>query len=307
MRETKGVTLISLIITIVILLILLGLTDLILPDDLFNKAKEVNEIVNTEVPNVQGEIDKIEGSLPDITEDESGISSNYPPTLSVSVRNTTSSAAYIMASAQDEDGDLIKVTLKINGKTYTITGSAGNATQMWEISNLSDYTTYTYTVTVTDGFETETKTGSLTTLCAGNITCTATTYCTAATTSTTCSSCGGNKFASNCPGSFSRTAVSNYSCSCGETCGFEIYTCSYCGVKAYSCISYGHSSCIPQGVTTYFGNVHYCGTCKGSGMVYTTFPCVLHGLSYSHYYCTTHNYIGMGSIHTVSCKCGKCT
>ena len=153
MRETKGVTLISLIITIIILLILLGLTDLILPDDLFNKAKEVDEMVNAKLPDLEDE-------LPDITEDENGeISSNYPPTLSVSVNNITTTGVYIMASVQDADGDSLEATLEINGKTYTRTG-ATPLTSLWTISNLTPHTTYPYTVTATDGIKTVKETGS---------------------------------------------------------------------------------------------------------------------------------------------------
>lgn len=65
-KNNRGITIISLIITVIIILILLGLTDLILPDDIFDKADETEEQTSSKIKEAQNEIDNIKGSLPDI-------------------------------------------------------------------------------------------------------------------------------------------------------------------------------------------------------------------------------------------------
>ena len=90
---------------------------------------------------------------------------NTAPTLSVSTSNITTTTANIMASSTDADYDALSATLVINGKTYTSSGAIGTTiTPLWQITGLNPNTIYSYTVTVTDGYETVTKTGRITTL-----------------------------------------------------------------------------------------------------------------------------------------------
>ena len=108
---------------------------------------------------------------------------NTAPTLSVSTSNITTTTANIMASSTDADYDALSATLVINGKTYTSSGAIGTTiTPLWQITGLSPLTTYEYTVTVTDGYETVTKTGSITTLA-----------CTHNYVGSICSVCGDKK------------------------------------------------------------------------------------------------------------------
>ena len=65
-NNKNGITLISLIITIIIMLVLLGLTDVILPDNLFDKADKADNKTNTALKETQNKINSIKESLPDI-------------------------------------------------------------------------------------------------------------------------------------------------------------------------------------------------------------------------------------------------
>jgi len=111
------------------------------------------------------------GAVPDdtdyadyIIEKEFGVeittNRNTAPTLEVTVSDITSTTAKITATGGDVDGDSLQYTLEINGQTY-----GPSTTNSWEVTDLSVGKTYSYTVSVTDGYETVTKTGELTTEC----------------------------------------------------------------------------------------------------------------------------------------------
>jgi len=84
---------------------------------------------------------------------------NNPPVVTVEVKDITESTATIVAIGNDEDGDLLKYTLSINEKVY------GPSTKYtWDITELSEMTTYPYTVKVTDGYDTVEAIGEITTI-----------------------------------------------------------------------------------------------------------------------------------------------
>lgn len=66
----KGVTLISLIATVVVLLVLLVLAELIIPDDIMQKADEAEQYTTILFYNAEDTVNDIKGSLPDINETE---------------------------------------------------------------------------------------------------------------------------------------------------------------------------------------------------------------------------------------------
>jgi len=69
-NNENGITLISLIVTIVILIILLGIVELILPDDLLDKAHSAKNNTSGMITEAQKDINNIKYSLPDIVDTE---------------------------------------------------------------------------------------------------------------------------------------------------------------------------------------------------------------------------------------------
>lgn len=64
-KNEKGITLIALIITVFILLALIGLIDIIVPDDAFNKAEETKSDIQLQVNEQQRIINEV-NSFPDV-------------------------------------------------------------------------------------------------------------------------------------------------------------------------------------------------------------------------------------------------
>ena len=164
----KGITIIALIITIVILLILAAVTiDIIIDGAVTEEAKGVVNKIEDHDNTMAGIKDDVRnlirpGDAPASDEEGGGDSEpteNTAPTLSVAISSITETSATIKATGSDADGDTLNYTLVVNGTTY---GPA--TTKSWTITGLTRNTTYPYTVTVTDGTVTVTKTGSFTTL-----------------------------------------------------------------------------------------------------------------------------------------------
>ena len=186
----KGITIIALSITVVILLILSAVTiDIIIDGTVTEEAKGVVNKIEDHDNTMDGIKDDIRDLIrpedaPPSDEEGGGNSEpteNRAPTLSISTGSIAATTAAIMASSTDTDSDTLQVTLVINGKTYTRSGIAP-LVPYWSISGLSPSTKYNYTVTVTDGYETVTKTGSITTLA-----------CTHNYVGSICSVCGDKK------------------------------------------------------------------------------------------------------------------
>lgn len=71
MKKTneKGITLVSLIITIIIILILLGVTELVISDELFDHAKKAENDTSESIKGLQNEIEEIKSDVPNIVVD----------------------------------------------------------------------------------------------------------------------------------------------------------------------------------------------------------------------------------------------
>jgi len=82
------------------------------------------------------------------------------PTVNVEVSNITSTGATITAVGTDAGGDELQYTLKLNDTIY----EGPSTTNTWNLSNLTDNTTYTYVVEVTDGKYKAAATGEFKTL-----------------------------------------------------------------------------------------------------------------------------------------------
>ena len=90
--------------------------------------------------------------------------SNQKPELTIGANNVAATTATITANGTDGDGDTLMYVLKINGTQYgeTKNGTSGAAVS-WDVTNLSETTTYTYTVEVNDSYDTITKSATFTT------------------------------------------------------------------------------------------------------------------------------------------------
>ena len=90
--------------------------------------------------------------------------SNQKPELTIGASNVAATTATITATGTDGDGDTLMYVLKINGTQYgeIKTGTSGTEVS-WDVTNLSETTTYTYTVEVNDSYDTITKSGTFTT------------------------------------------------------------------------------------------------------------------------------------------------
>ncbi|MCI8621752.1 MAG: hypothetical protein HFJ50_08855, partial [Clostridia bacterium] len=99
---------------------------------------------------------------------------NTPPySLTTDLSSRTTNSLTVRARAYDtEDGNANKnltYTLSLNGQTRTATGTSGNYVTFSAVSGLSEYTTYSWTVTVKDSNNASTsKAGSDRTYCSRN-------------------------------------------------------------------------------------------------------------------------------------------
>lgn len=67
-NNKKGITLVSLIITIVIMFILLGIAAVAIPEGIINDAKNTRNVSEDMINVGQNKIDTLKNSLPDISE-----------------------------------------------------------------------------------------------------------------------------------------------------------------------------------------------------------------------------------------------
>jgi hypothetical protein len=116
---------------------------------------------------------------------------NTPPyNLTTDLSSRTTNSLTVRARAYDNDNpkQTLTYTLSLNGQTRTATGTSGNYVTFSVVSGLSEYTTYSWTVTVTDSKSNPiSATGSDRTYCNGNgLTCSG-----PFTTSQTCPTCKG--------------------------------------------------------------------------------------------------------------------
>ena len=179
-----------------------------------------------------------------------------PVVKSTKVGSKTTNSIVVEATATDENND--KLTYQLYTSTLANSGFSLKATSVAAVSgtqvtltasSLSDYTTYYYYVTVTDGIYTATSnTSSVRTYCPVT-----TYYCNGGTISTkSCSTCGGNSYYYLCP-----------------RCEFEMF--------------YDHQDCWRCGFPWHMLEQVQCSSCSGTGTITTTTACS-HGSISAHYY-----------------------
>lgn len=165
MKKTneKGITIISLIITVIVLILLAIVTvNLIIDGSLKEKASGVVDGINNHDKEMAGIKDDVRNIIKPGEFEEK----NTPPTIIANVKDVTASTATIVAEGSDEDGDILYYTLTINGKSSEeSTAPDGGNTISWTIEKLKAHTEYEYTVAVTDkkAEEPTTTTGKFTT------------------------------------------------------------------------------------------------------------------------------------------------
>ena len=71
MKKTNagGITLISLIITILVIMILIGVTEVVISDELFDHAKKLENDTSKSMKSLQNEIEEIKSDVPNIVTD----------------------------------------------------------------------------------------------------------------------------------------------------------------------------------------------------------------------------------------------
>lgn len=159
--NNKGITLIALIITIILLTILTGVTVEVVDKNLINKARKVVDDANNKYESDQNilknTVNDWEGT--ESTSTKSNTSSiNNAPTLTVTVKDITATTAQIVAVGVDKDGDTLNYEVSVNNQKYgpSLIGT-------FDIKSLNENTTYHYIATVTDGIDSTTVEGEFTT------------------------------------------------------------------------------------------------------------------------------------------------
>lgn len=338
MKKNQGITLIALIITIIILLILAGIIiDIAIDGKLFDKAQETVKDTNDKLGKDKNRIDGIINEWDDLEVGISGNTSgnetedtppaNIGPVISkVALQSKTTNTITISSKATDENGDNLTYTLYTstsqNG-TYTkktTTSGTQNTTVTLSATSLSNYTTYWWYVTVSDGEETVTSSKQSTrTYCPGTgQTCT-TTSC-SGTQAITCTTCNGNKIVTaTCPGS------TFGSC---DYCGGIGGICGWCGgilntgitvrVNGETCENCGYSksqdgimlSCDEHALVAYLIDCEECGFRNFVEIAggYGAHECPNCDRICAHGYLNAHEYsakcetcAGVGTINTPPC------
>ena len=228
-----------------------------------------------------------------------------PSVPTVTFNSKTTNSINISAKATDNDGDNLTYKLYVStaqnsGFTEKATSSATSETQVTlQATGLSQYTTYYYYVTVTDGKETETSTTSYQkTYCPGTgLTCNG-----PFSTTTTCSKCNGaGTGICNTPYKMYRKRRTNRDkatpCyACGIIMTDDMYVldgyCPNCG-RVYQYLgnnAWYHSYCCTDATASRFtcdNTSAQCSNCNGTGQVTTNISCS-HGKTSTHSYCS-HN------------------
>ena len=245
---------------------------------------------------------------------EEGSTNTAPAIITNELNGKTTTSFTINANATDTDGDSLTYKLYTstseNG-TYTLAETSAVTPQNTQVTlsktGLTQYTTYWWYITVTDGTETTTSgKQSVKTYCPGPVTttCTKGYKCTnISTSSKTCETCqGSGEYSGTCSGNVTseKTSERGSSCQCGGY-GFKwIYRCDVCEsyVASYICDDCGL-------VLETSGPIHTCRSCNGTGdqLIYTACK---HGEYSYHWYCDEHNVAlpNNTTTHTVTTSCG---
>lgn len=322
MKKNRGITLIALVVTIVVLLVLVAVSINVAfgNNGIFQKAKEA-------ASTTADQIDYESNRLPELMQayinenvgNTVGDSNSAPSDFSVTLTSKETNSITVTAKATDLDGEDLSYTLytKIEDGTYEAKNTSDATASGTEVTltatGLAQYTTYNYYVAVSDGKKTiNSEEASVRTYCP-------TTKCEGPfTTTTTCSNCGGDGKITRyrkCTGTavggghfaYSTKSVCDicgtalhYESSKGKYYGFALWPkCNKCDAYnlSVSAVSGSYFTCLhcaskipgygePCSPSTWDHNESYqvnCGSCS-EGTITTENTCS-HGKSATHYYC----------------------
>ena len=171
MKENKGITLVALIITVIILLILSAITiDIAIDGKLFDRSKETVGEANNKLGEEQNRVDGLINEWDNL---EIGISGNTsgnepedttPPTVEVEIERTTSNSITINVTATDNESGMIDTptyTYYIKKSTEsTYEEKSSNNTSSHIFTDLTQETTYDIKVEVAGDNAGNTGTGT---------------------------------------------------------------------------------------------------------------------------------------------------
>ena len=115
MKSNKGITLVALIITVIILLILSAITiDIAIDGKLFDRSKETVSEANNKLGEEQNRVDSLVNEWDNLETGTSGNTSGNepedttPPTVEVEIERTTSNSITINVTATDNESGMIE-------------------------------------------------------------------------------------------------------------------------------------------------------------------------------------------------------
>ena len=171
MKSNKGITLVALIITVIILLILSAITiDIAIDGKLFDRSKETVSEANNKLGEEQNRVDSLVNEWDNLETGTSGNTSGNepedttPPTVEVEIERTTSNSITINVTATDNESGMIDsptYTYYIKKSTEnTYEEKARNNTSSHIFTDLTQETTYDIKVEVEGDNAENTGTGT---------------------------------------------------------------------------------------------------------------------------------------------------
>lgn len=159
MRRNKGITLISLIITIILLLILSGISIFsIQKNAVTKKAKDVVKRANNQTQNASD----LENEVIEDTGSDKGSKSPTEPENSikytVKINNKSYTSFTISASGSSKSSTSLTYELKIDDTSYE---TKSGETVSWDITGLTPGQEYTYIIIAKDEIAEKKKTGKV--------------------------------------------------------------------------------------------------------------------------------------------------
>ena len=171
MKSNKGITLVALIITVIILLILSAISiDIAIDGKLFDRSKETVSEANNKLGEEQNRVDSLVNEWDNLETGTSGNTSGNepedttPPTVEVEIERTTSNSITINVTATDNESGMIETptyTYYIKKSTESIyEEKASNNTSSHIFTDLTQETTYDIKVEVAGDNAGNTGTGT---------------------------------------------------------------------------------------------------------------------------------------------------
>lgn len=159
MKKNKGITLISLIITVILLLILMGISVFVIQKNTVTKrAKNVVKRANNQTKNAAELEDEV---IEDIGSDKGTKSPTEPENsikYTIKISNKSYTSFTISASGSSKNSTSLTYELKIDDTSYE---TKSGETVSWDITGLTPGQEYTYIIIAKDGIAEKKKTGKV--------------------------------------------------------------------------------------------------------------------------------------------------